>query len=115
MIVIDLGQQYAPCDRRPAEALTRRKAAHIMKTVDAVDGEIRFTAHWGGVDRYVFIPDPYVSNDAGWSVSREEAIAYVREHLERYTAEARAQHGDESRVKIVILTRETDAGGHNAT
>lgn len=76
-----------------------------MKTVDAVDSEIRFTAHWGGVNRYVFIPDPYVSNDAGWTVSRAEAIAYVRQHLERYTAEARAQHGDENPVKIVILSR----------
>lgn len=47
-----------------------------MKTVDAVDGEIRFTARWDGVDRYVFIPDPYVSNDVGRAVSREEAIAY---------------------------------------
>lgn len=76
-----------------------------MKTVDATDGEIRFTAHWGESDRYVFIPDPYVSNDSGWPVTRAEAIAYVRENLERYTAEARAQHGDESRVKIVVLNR----------
>lgn len=76
-----------------------------MKTVDAVDGEIRFTAHWGGLDRYVFIPDPYVSDDAGHSVTREEAIAYVREHLERYRAEARVQHGDDDPVKIVILSR----------
>ncbi len=76
-----------------------------MKTVDAVDGEIRFSAHWGGRDRYVFIPDPYVSSDAGHAVSRTEAIAYVQEHLERYTAEARAQHGDDDPVKIVILAR----------
>lgn len=76
-----------------------------MKTVDAVDGEIRFTAHWGGVDRYVFIPDPYVSHDAGWAVTRDEAIEYVRQNLERYTDEARAQHGDQSGVKIVILNR----------
>ena len=34
-----------------------------MKTVDATEGEVRFTAHWGGQDRYVFIPDPYVSDD----------------------------------------------------
>lgn len=76
-----------------------------MNTVDAVDGEIRFTAHWGGLDRYVFIPDPYVSNDAGKPVSRNEAIAYVIKHLERYRAEAQAQHGDDDPVKIVILSR----------
>jgi len=76
-----------------------------MKTVDAADNEIRFRAHWGGLDRYVFIPDPYVSNDAGFIVSRDEAISYVREHLARYTAEARAQHGDDNPVKIVVLTR----------
>lgn len=76
-----------------------------MQTVDAVDGEIRFTGHWGGMDRYVFIPDPYVSTDAGHVVSRDEAIAYVREHLERYRAEARAQHGDDNPEKIVILSR----------
>jgi hypothetical protein len=76
-----------------------------LKTVDATDNEIRFKANWGGHDRYVFIPDPYVSNDAGFVVSREEAIAYVREHLAKYTAEARAQHGDENPVKIVILAR----------
>ena len=79
-----------------------------MKTVDATDGEIRFTAHWGGATRYVFIPDPYVSDDAGWTVSRAEAIAYVRENLGRYTAEARAQHGDESPLKVVILARKPD-------
>lgn len=76
-----------------------------MNTVDAVDGEIRFTAHWGGIDRYVFIPDPYVSNDAGYAVSRQEAIAYVRDNLERYKNEARAQHGDDDPAKIVILAR----------
>ncbi len=76
-----------------------------MNTVDAVDGEIRFTAHWGGIDRYVFIPDPYVSNDAGHAVSRQEAIAYVRDNLERYKNEARAQHGDDDPTKIVILAR----------
>ena len=76
-----------------------------MKTVDATEGEIRFTAHWGESERYVFIPDPYVSDDAGWPVTRAEAISYVRENLERYTAEARTQHGDESRVKIVVLDR----------
>jgi len=75
-----------------------------MKTVDATNNEICFKTHWGGSDRYVFIPDPYVSNDAGFVVSREEAIAYVRQHLERYAAEARAQHGDDP-VKIVILAR----------
>lgn len=77
----------------------------MLKTVDATDGEIRFRAHWGDCERYVFIPDPYVSNDAGWPVTRAEAISYVRENLKRYTAEARAQHGDESRVKIVVLVR----------
>ena len=76
-----------------------------MKTVDATDGEIRFTAHWSGQDRYVFIPDPYVSDDAGYAVSREEAIAYVREHLERYRREAHAQQGDDNPEKIVILKR----------
>jgi hypothetical protein len=76
-----------------------------MKTVDASDNEIRFKANWGGRDRYVFIPDPYVSDDAGFVVSRDEAIAYVREHLARYTAEARAQHGDDDPVKIVVLAR----------
>lgn len=85
-----------------------------MKTVDAVDGEIRFTAHWGGQDRYVFIPDPYVSDDAGWSVSREEAIEYVRQHIARYTAEALAQHGNDP-VKIVILNRKKSGGGHGNT
>ncbi len=80
-----------------------------MRTVDAVDGEIRFTATWGGVDRYVFIPDPYVSKDAGRSVSRDEAIAYVREHLERYRSEAQAQHGNHNPDKIVILSRTSTA------
>ena len=77
-----------------------------MKTVDAVDGEIRFTAHWGGLDRFVFIPDPYVSNDAGKAVTREEAITYVREHLEQYRAEALAQQTDlDDPVKVIILSR----------
>lgn len=81
-----------------------------MKTVDAVDHEIRFTAHWGGLDRYVFIPDPYVSDDAGYRVTRDEAIAFVQAHLERYRAEARAQHGDDNREKIVILNRAAREG-----
>ena len=80
-----------------------------MKTVDAVDGEIRFTAHWGGIDRFVFIPDPYVSNDAGYVVSRDQAIAYVQDNLETYRAEAQAQHGDEDPAKIVILARKSQA------
>jgi hypothetical protein len=79
-----------------------------MKTVDAVDGEIRFTAHWGGLDRYVFIPGLYVSDDAGHAISRSEAVEYVRAHLERYRAEAREQHGDDDPVKIVILKREAN-------
>lgn len=77
-----------------------------MRTVDAVDNEIRFTDSWGGLTRYVFIPDPFVSDDAGHEVTRDEAIAFVREHLERYRAEARAQHND-SVDKIVILSRPT--------
>lgn len=76
-----------------------------MRTVDAIDSEIRFTDHWGGVTRYVFIPDPYVSNDAGHAVSRDEAIAFVRDNLEWYKAEARAQHGNDNPEKIVILSR----------
>ena len=76
-----------------------------MKTVDAVDGEVRFTAEWGGGTRYVFIPGHYVSDDAGRSLSRNEAVEYVREHLERYTAEARAQRGDETAERIVVLAR----------
>lgn len=75
-----------------------------MKTVDAVDNEIRFTDCWDGITRYVFIPDPFVSDDAGYVVTRDEAIAFVRQHLERYKAEARSQHGD-SMDKIVILSR----------
>ena len=79
-----------------------------MKTVDAVDNGTRFTATWGGLTRYVFIPDPFVSNDAGRTLVRDEAISFVREHLDRYRAEARAQHGDASPEKIVILARPTE-------
>lgn len=76
-----------------------------MKTVDAVADEIRFTTEWGGRTRYVFIPDPYVSEDVGHRVTRDEAIAHVRRHLDRYRAEARVQHGDDDPEKIVILNR----------
>lgn len=76
-----------------------------MKTVDAIDNEIRFTTEWGGLTRFVFIPDPYVSDDAGYEVSRDEAIAWVREHLDHYRAEAMAQHSDHDPGKIVILAR----------
>ncbi|RYG30026.1 hypothetical protein EON81_25665 [bacterium] len=84
-----------------------------MKTVDAVADEIRFTTEWGGLIRYVFIPDPFVSEDVGHRVTRDEAISYVRENLERYRSEARAQHGDDSREKIVILARPSGEGGRS--
>ena len=80
-----------------------------MKTVDAVDNEIRFTTQWGGQTRYVFIPDAYVSDDAGRRLTRDEAIDYVRANLDRYRAEALAQHGEESPEKIVILDRGVSA------
>lgn len=76
-----------------------------MKTVDAVADEIRFTTEWGGRTRYVFIPDPYVSNDVGHRVTRDEAITHVRDNLDRYRSEAREQHGDGNPEKIVILDR----------
>ena len=76
-----------------------------MKTEDAIDGEIRFTANCGGLDRFVFIPDPHVTDDAGYDVSRAEAIDYIRANLDRYRAEAEAQHGSDDPVKIVILKR----------
>ena len=81
-----------------------------MKTVDAVDNEIRFTTEWGGQVRYVFIPDPYVSDDVGHHVTRDQAIAHVRDNFDRYRAEARLQHGDESLEKIVILDRRDEGG-----
>lgn len=76
-----------------------------MRTVDAVDNEIRFTDTWGGLTRYVFIPDPFVSDDAGRTLCRDEAVAYVRANLGRYRGEARAQHGKDNLEKIVILRR----------
>lgn len=76
-----------------------------MKTVDAIDNEIRFTTEWGGVTRYVFIPDPYVSDDVGHTVCRDEAIAYVQHNLDRYREEARKQHGEDDPQKIVIISR----------
>jgi len=85
-----------------------------MKTVDVVADEIRFTTEWGGQTRYVFIPDPYVSDDAGRRVTLDEAIAYVRANLDRYRLEARAQHGDESGEKIVILDRRRLKGRFDA-
>lgn len=80
-----------------------------MKTVDAADNEIRFTADWGGQTRYVFIPDPYVTDDVGHTVSRDEAIAFVRLNLDRYRTEALAQHGGDNPEKIVILSRPSRA------
>jgi len=85
-----------------------------MKTVDAVADEIRFTTEWGGRTRYVFIPNPYVSDDVGHRVTMDEVIVHVRTNLDRYRSEARAQHGDENPEKIVIIDRRGFEGSFDA-
>lgn len=84
---------------------TRSVRVCRMQTVDAVDGEIRFRTAWGNANRWVFISREIVSADAGRDLSRDDAVQFVRDHFERYVAEAREQHGENNAVQTVALTR----------
>ena len=76
-----------------------------MKTVEAIDSDVRFTTEWDAIRRFVFIPMTRVNADAGKHLSRDEAVAFVRGRLAEYKAEAQAQHGAGNPVQMVELAR----------
>ena len=71
---------------------------------EPVDGHVRFAVHWGGIDRYVFVAEDLLALDAGRELSRYGAVAYVREHLTRFTAIA-MQVAEDSPTELSAIVR----------
>lgn len=49
---------------------------------------IRFTAEWQGFPHTILVPHPLVEQEAGGSLTPEEAEAHVHQNLGRYMAAA---------------------------